>query len=206
MLKHKNKLMVLRILSYPTYFDEEYKVITSLMERHDFIFHLRKPGASVEQYNEYLKCIPSALHHRIVLHDAFELKDMYALNGLHFSGKNRYKAFHLNFKGRKSTSCHSIKEAKQLDGVFDDILLSPVFPSISKQGYRGEIKMHEVKFFLKQRRQSNIIALGGIDQYTIKHLKDYLFDGIAVLGAVWRTNPGNEKVIHKNIDQIIKNI
>ncbi|MFW6223213.1 MAG: thiamine phosphate synthase [Bacteroidota bacterium] len=198
--------MELRILSYPKHFNDECKIITSLMERYDFIFHLRKPGASVEVYNQYLKCIPSYLHRRIVLHDAYELKDLYALKGLHFSVKNRSQASDIICKGKKSTSCHSIEEVRQLDGVFEDIFLSPVFPGISKQGYKGDLNMEEVKQFLKQGRQSNIIALGGIDQHKIKQLNDCFFDGIAVLGAVWTLNPGNAETIQENIDQIVHNV
>ncbi len=207
LLKNKTYQHVeLRILSYPNYFNNECKIITSLMKRYDFIFHLRKPGASVDMYNTYLKKIPADLHHRIVLHDAYELKDLYALKGLHFSVKNRSQDTDIRFHGRKSTSCHSIEEARHLDGVFEDILLSPVFPSISKQGYKGKLNLEEVKQFLKQGRQSNIIALGGIDQHIINQLNDYLFDGIAVLGAVWTSNPENAEAIQENIDQIVHEI
>ncbi len=198
--------MELRILSYPEHFHNECKIITSLMKRYDFIFHLRKPGASVDMYNTYLKSIPADLHHRIVLHDAHELINIYTLKGLHFPAKKRSGAYHIKFKGRKSTSCHSIEEARKQDGVFEDMFLSPVFPSISKQGYRGSLNMEDVKHFLKQARQSKIIALGGIDQHKIKQLYDYVFDGIAVLGAVWTPNPGNAETIEENIDQIVYNV
>jgi thiamine-phosphate pyrophosphorylase len=85
-----------------------------------------------------------------------------------------------------SKSCHSIHELKMIEG-YDYVLLSPVFDSISKEGYRATFSCEEL-FDASQAGLINekVIALGGIDVNTLPLLKYCKFGGIAVLGAIWK--------------------
>lgn len=181
--------MQLILLSYPEFFVGEAGIVSRLMENDSFIFHLRKPMALYREYRSFLKEIPECFHKRIVLHDAYELQEEFKLKGLHFSTLKRSRAYSMKTEGSKSTSCHSVAEARELEGDFESLFLSPVFRSISKQNYEGKLDMTEVKSFLQEPRKTQIIALGGISENTIPMLSDYAFDGLAVLGAVWTSTP-----------------
>lgn len=181
--------MQLILLSHPEFFVGETRIVSHLLENDSFTFHLRKPEASFSGYKNFLKEIPECFHKRIVLHDAYELQEEFGLKGLHFSTRKRNMANSIHTEGSKSTSCHSVAEARELDGDFDSAFLSPVFRSISKQNYEGNLDMHEVKVYLQEQRKTKIIALGGISENTMPQLSTFLFDGLAVLGAVWTRTP-----------------
>ena len=189
--------MELILLSYPEFFAGESCVLCSLMEHYSFTFHLRKPKACYSDYLAFLQSIPKAFHNRIVLHDAYDLQDEFEVKGVHFSTRKRGIANSIQTEGSKSTSCHSVAEARELDGDFDYVFLSPVFSSISKHGYEGNLDMHEVKAFLLKERKTKIIALGGLDERTIPSLASFKFDGMAILGAVWTNNPQENKDLIK---------
>lgn len=197
--------MKLMLLSYPEFFAGESDILCSLMDKYEFTFHLRKPNASNQDYDIFMQSISKEFHNRIVLHDAYNLQQKYQVKGLHFSTINRSVAENIITHGTKSTSCHSVAEARTQDGIFDYLFLSPVFKSISKPGYTGNLDMPEVKAYLSEQRKTQIIALGGIDETKIQGLKNYMFDGVAVLGAVWTNNPEvNNVTIENNLNKIYK--
>ena len=197
--------MKLILLSYPEFFAGESDILCSLMDKYEFTFHLRKPNASNRDYDVFMQSIPKKFHNRIVLHDAYNLQQKYQVKGLHFSTTNRSIAGNIKIHGTKSTSCHSVAEARAQDGIFDYQFLSPVFKSISKPGYTGNLDMPEVNAWLSEQRRTQIIALSGIDETKIQELKNYMFDGVAVLGAVWTNNPEvNNVIIENNLNKIYK--
>lgn len=181
--------MELILLSHPEFFSEESRIVFRLMENYSFTFHLRKSKASSKECADFLKEIPECFHRRIVLHDAYELDGEFGLKGLHFSTAKRSLANSILTEGSKSTSCHSVAEARELDGSFDYLFISPVFKSISKQNYEGNLDMLELKSYLQEERKTKVTALGGISENTIPQLTAYPFDGLAVLGAVWTRKP-----------------
>lgn len=197
--------MKLMLLSYPEFFAGENDILCSLMDKYEFTFHLRKPNASNRDYDIFMQSIPKEFHNRIVLHGAYNLQQKYQVKGLHFSTIHRNIAWNIKIHGTKSTSCHSVAKARTQDGTFNYLFLSPVFKSISKPGYTGNLDMPEVKAYLSEQRRTQIIALGGIDETKIQELKNYMFDGVAVLGAVWTNNPErNNVIIENNLNKIYK--
>ncbi|MBC7389276.1 MAG: thiamine phosphate synthase [Opitutaceae bacterium] len=155
-------------------------------------FHLRKPDVSKEHYESILKSISPENKRKIVLHQYHELAGKYNVKGLHLREvyrkslnerqiqdlKKELKKKNLSF----SSSFHSLEELEKTDGLFDYILLSPVFESISKPGYASENVFNPTYKKLK----TPVIALGGIQSNNIGKVKELGFDGIAVLGAVWQ--------------------
>ena len=68
----------------------------------------------------------------------------------------------------------------------DYLFLSPIFQSISKEGYGNGFPWYE----LEEARERGFInpkvfALGGIDASHIRQLKGLGFGGAVVLGALW---------------------
>ena len=197
------------LISYPEFFKSETAIITSLLKQYDFIFHLRKFNANDNEYVEFIMQIPEKFHNKIVIHRDFRKLESYNLGGVHFSSTNRPEKIESSKGKIKSTSCHSIEEVKAIGEEFTHCFLSPVFPSISKQGYDNVLNRKELRKFLEEERNIKIIGLGGINQKRLCELEGYLFDGYAVLGAVWGDNPAIEKNIEYNFRKIyecVKNV
>lgn len=176
--------MKLILITPPTYFVEEDKIITALFEEGLDILHLRKPDTAPIYAERLLTLIPEQYHKRIVVHGHFYLKDEYRLKGLHLNSRNPELPEH--YKGHVSRSCHSLEEVKEHKRNCDYVLLSPVFDSISKKDYHANYTPEELRKAHKAGIiDKKVIALGGIDADNIRQVKDYGFGGAAILGAIW---------------------
>lgn len=176
----------------------EWIVITSpgfLQGEADFIdrlfihgldrLHLRKPGADIGECRRLLDGISREWLPRIVVHDNFGLCREYGLGGVHLNGRNPMAP--PNHEGSVSRSCHSLEEISRYKGVCDYLTLSPIFNSISKQGYMAAFEPEQ----LAAARDSGlidrrVIALGGVTLENIPRVKELGFGGVAILGDVWQ--------------------
>lgn len=182
------------VITWPEFFPGETELLERLFEAGLARLHLRKPGSSRQELRTFLAALPAAYYPRIVLHDHFELiaESFPAgrLGGLHLNRRHPLRP--RGYAGSTSCSCHSLAEVAEKQG-FDYVFLSPIFPSISKQGY-GEGFPPEV--LLEATRQGQIhervIALGGISARTLPRLANTGFGGVAVLGALWGAHPSAE--------------
>lgn len=176
----------------------EWIVITSpgfLQGEADFIdrlfghgldrLHLRKPGADIGECRRLLDGISREWLPRIVVHDNFGLCREYGLGGVHLNGRNPMAP--PNHEGSVSRSCHSLEEIFRYKGECDYLTLSPIFNSISKQGYMAAFGPGQ----LAAARDSGLIdrrvmALGGVTLENIPRVKELGFGGVAILGDVWQ--------------------
>ncbi len=176
--------MKLILITPPTFFVEEDKIITALFEEGLDILHLRKPEAAPMFAERLLSLIPEQYHKRIVVHENFYLKEEYKLKGIHLNSRNPNVP--ANYKGHISHSCHSLEEVKEMKRKCDYVFLSPVFDSISKMNYNANYTPEELKKAHKAGIiDKKVIALGGIDEDNIKQVKASGFGGAAILGALW---------------------
>ncbi|MFB9864264.1 thiamine phosphate synthase [Rufibacter immobilis] len=94
-----------------------------------------------------------------------------------------------------STSVHALADLPHLQAAFKMVFYSPLFPSISKEGYRPSAELSVIQEewqTLKAQSTSlpKVIGLGGITAANIPQIKQASFDGAALLGAVWQApNP-----------------
>lgn len=173
------------VITAPAYLDNEKEVITKLFEAGLSTLHIRKPDFNVDETEQFILSIPSEFHNRIVLHNHYELATIYSLKGLHV------KSGHIignSSKGTTSISAHSVEQLKLLP-YYDYIFLSPVFDSISKNGYKGKFDFGLLAKQLKQikllNNNSSVIALGGITAENTEKAIEMGFDGVAALGYLW---------------------
>ncbi|APD08202.1 thiamine phosphate synthase [Flavobacteriaceae bacterium UJ101] len=171
----------------------EMMVLQQLFELGLTTFHLRKPFQTIEETRHYLNKIPSKYHSNIVLHQYHELVDEYNVKGIHLKENDRVKrAFELEddilfFKKKYnktvSSSFHALKGIVNSPILFDYVFLSPVFHSISKKNYSGkQFDVHSI--------HQKTIALGGISFTTIPKAIKLGYDGVAVMGSIWKNkNP-----------------
>ena len=176
--------MKLILITTPTYFVEEDQIITTLFEEGLDILHLRKPQTSPVYAERLLTLIPEKYHKRIVVHDNFYLKDEYSLKGIHLNARNPIAPE--GYSGHISASCHTFDEVMAKKKECDYVFLSPIFNSISKEGYNAAFTTEEIKeAYRKGIIDKRVIALGGINEDTILNAKDLGFGGVALMGGLW---------------------
>ena len=158
--------------------------ISEILSRGWDMVHLRHPSASCEEIREILEAVPKKFHNRIRLHDHFELANSFNLGGIHLN--RRCPSVPTGYSGPYSRSCHSVEEVKQCNDC-DYVTLSPVFDSISKEGYKRVFTKIDFKKINKDSTSgvtTKVIALGGVDADHIRTVKFLGFNGFAVLGAL----------------------
>ena len=176
--------MRLIVITYPDFIAEEAAKINALFDAGLEILHIRKPKALKEEYIALLDNINSCYHSKIKIHEYFELADDYNLLGVHLNARN--PVYDGNKQVLISKSCHSLEELFAID-EYDYVFLSPIFDSISKEGYASNFSDEVLKKASFQGIiNDKVIALGGIDQTTLPLVKHYAFGGVAVLGSVWK--------------------
>lgn len=183
--------MKLIIISPPYNIEGEIELLRYLFDDGLEYFHLRKPGidsAILEKsLIDYLEQLHEKYHDKIILHSNYDLVQKYNLKGMHYS-KNNLPIRNLNYIKRQSASFHSIDEIEKNKYPFNYVFLSPVFDSISKQNYKSNFDLTTISNLLKSNHERvEVIALGGIDENTVLQAYESGFNGVAVLGAVWKT-------------------
>lgn len=170
-------------ITLPLFYEGEDQAIEALFESGLQRLHIRKPGATNEEMERLIKQIPVKYHAKIVLHESFDLLKQYQLGGIHLNKRNPNLPQELN--GSISCSCHTLDEVIA-NKTYDYLFLSPIFDSISKEGYRAKLTMEQL---LRADRlgiiSSRVIALGGIDVARMPTINRFSFGGVAVIGSLW---------------------
>lgn len=176
--------MKLIVVTTPTFFVEEDKIITTLFEEGLDILHLRKPETPAMYSERLLTLIPEKYHKRIVTHEHFYLKEEFNLMGIHLNSRNPKEPH--DYSGHISCSCHSVEEVKNKKHFYDYLFMSPVYDCISKEGYQSAYTPEELRQASKEKIIDNkVMALGGINEGNIPEIKSFGFGGAVVLGDLW---------------------
>lgn len=173
--------------------NESQYISTILDYKWDYV-HLRHPKASLSELKQIIEKIPKRLHNKIKLHSHFELCNEYDIGGLHLNHNCPIAPY--DYMGKLSKSCHSIDEVNEQSFIYEYVTLSPIFDSISKNGYKSTFDNEQ----LLSIKETNVIALGGITPYNINQLECYKFAGFAVLGYLF-DNQINELILQKRLKE-----
>lgn len=157
----------------------EAQAITEILRAGFDLVHLRHPGASLRDIKRIIEDVPQPLRCRLVLHGHFELIHEFNLGGLHLN--SRCPSAPAGYAGPVSRSCHTVDEVRRYAPECRYVTLSPIFPSISKPGYRGTFTSEE----LLSLPADKVVALGGVTPERFAELERYPFVGYALLGALW---------------------
>lgn len=162
------------VITRPDFWEGEAEAITHKLELGLKRLHIRKPGSTEAQREALLRAIPTCYHDRIVIGDK--------LMGYMANDPERRVVGH---------ACHSIDELREWQGKRQEegmeyLCLSPIFDSISKQGYKSAFS-HEELLAAKAEGLINehVMALGGISSKNIAEALSYGFGGVMVLGDAW---------------------
>ena len=127
--------------------------------------------------------LSSEERNKIIIHDYHELYEEYSLRGIHIN-KN---VTHLpkGYQGFKTRSCHSLEEVKLYKNDFDYVFLSPIFDSISKQGYKSAFTEEVLRTASREGIiDEKVVALGGVTFEKIPYLEELHFGGAAMMGGI----------------------
>lgn len=172
------------LLSHPESVPEETTQVNTILETFpELIFHLRKPEWDEQQIASFLQSLKTAVHPRVVLHHHYQLTESFHLKGIHLTENARHSG--INHPEIVSTSFHCLEDARNESGRYTYFFCSPVFPSISKAGYRTDENWNittENDLF-----KTKAVALGGIEAHRLTEIRKRGFNHIAVLGAIWQS-------------------
>lgn len=176
--------MKLIVVTAPTFFVEEDKIITALFEEGLDILHLRKPETPAMYSERLLTLIPQKYHKRIITHEHFYLQEEFSLMGIHLNTRNPKEPH--DYSGHISCTCHSLDEVRNKKHFYDYLFLSPIYNCITKTGVTSGFTAEELRQAEKSKIiDSKVMALGGITSDNILKIKDYGFGGAVIMGDLW---------------------
>ena len=174
-------------ITSPKVTDADEYIIKGLVKRGIDIVHFRKPDSGIEECRSLLLKLTSGERSKIVVHDYPSLYEEFSLLGIHVN-KN-VTSLPEGYSGLKTRSCHSFEEVEMYKDDYDYLFLSPIFNSISKQGYMSSFSDAELLLASKEGIiDRKVIALGGVTFDKIPYLKDLNFGGVAMIGAIYKTD------------------
>lgn len=172
------------VITKPVFFDGEAETISRYV-RDGMLVHVRKPGATVDAVERLLMSLPADVLSGIVLHDAFELASKYGVYGVHLNSRNPQPP--QGWGGSVSRSCHSFDEVEEWKHKLHYVSLSPIFDSISKQGYQSAFTREMIDAAVSRGViDHKVYALGGVTFNKIEEVKQMGFGGTMILGDAWK--------------------
>ena len=172
------------VITLPYFIEREAERIVQRLANVDLI-HLRKPECTSDEMERLIREIPKEYHNRLVLHDHHHLAMKYGLYGIHLNSRNPIPP--QGWKGSISRSCHSLEEIKQWKDRCNYLSLSPIYNSISKQGYNSAFSREQIEKAVAEGIIDNkVLALGGVTFDKVEEVLSLGFGGAMILGDAWR--------------------
>jgi thiamine monophosphate synthase len=181
---------LLAVLTKPEPYPGEYVLLEALLEAGVERLHLRKPGGSVEGLLERLAPRWAS---KLVVHGGAELAARYGVTQIHGAVKAGGHGMAI------STSVHSWDEFRILPEGLAYALISPLFDSISKRGYRATDDLLTIPPGPLVCRP---VGMGGVSDETIGLMMVRGWTGAAVLGWIWEEQ-GKEVSRFEQLKKII---
>ena len=174
---------MLIVITLPYFIKREAERIVQRLANVDLI-HLRKPESTSDEMERLICEIPKEYHKRLVLHDHHHLAAKYVLYGVHLNSRNPLPPE--GWKGSVSRSCHSFEELKEWKDRCNYLSLSPIYDSISKQGYNSAFSREQIEKAIAEGIIDNkVLALGGVTFDKIEEVERLGFGGAMILGDAW---------------------
>ncbi len=166
------------LITSPEDFADEHVLLEAMFQRGLERLHVRKPRKDLRSMEKWILELEPDFRSRLVVHGYAELVQAFGLAGFHGTHGN-------------SASFHSFAEILESSQPYDYGFLSPIFDSYSKIGYKAAFSEEQLRNQLRDYKSRllphtmRLLGLGGVDEERLSLLKDWGFDGAAILGAVW---------------------
>ena len=186
--------MKLIVMTKPTFFVEEDKILANLFEEGLENLHLYKPGAAPMFSERLLTLLGDDYHHKITVHGHFYLKEEYRLKGIHID--DAFTEPPAGYRGNVTRTCHAISELKEAKRHSNYVFLHSIFDSQTNADEKQSFTREELETAAKQGLiDKKVYALGGMNLDNVKEAKALGFGGIVICGDLW-----NRFNIHHEID------
>ncbi len=176
--------MKLVIMTQPTFFVEEDKILTALFDEGMDDLHIFKPGASPMYTERLLSLLPESLCRKIVVHNHFYLKSEFNLAGIHIDDSNQ--PIPNNYKGKYGVTCSDLSQLANMKKNADYVFLRCSFDNMTEEGGQvitlKQIEDASIDGLLDKR----VYAFGDICLDNVRLAKDFGFGGIVVSDDLWR--------------------
>ena len=196
--------MKLILMTQPTFFVVEDKILTSLFDEGLDNLHLYKPASEPIYSERLLTLLPEEFYKKITVHDNFYLKEEFKLGGIHIDDETTPAP--KGYKGHVSRTCTHLDQLKEAKKHADYVLLKYIFDSQTEPDQKASFTIDELKEASRRGLiDRHVYALGGMNLETIKAAKDLGFGGVVISGDLWnRFNIHQELDYQALIDHFIK--
>ena len=176
--------MKLIIMTRPTFFVEEDKILTTLFEEGMENMHLFKPATEPVYSERLLTLLSDEYYKRITVHDHFYLREEYGLRGIHL--ENPDDALPYGYRGNVSRTCTNLSQLREMKKQSSYVFLKAIFDSQSNPADKQSFTQEELKAASKQGLiDRHVYALGGINLNNIQQIEDLGFGGVVICGDLW---------------------
>ncbi|MCU0416215.1 MAG: thiamine phosphate synthase [Cytophagaceae bacterium] len=165
-------------------------ILNALAEFPEVTIHFRKPSYTREAYSKEVSTLSPLAISKTMFHEHHELSLEFDVKGIHYKS---HQAIHpIASKLISSKSFHDFDTLLNEGHRHHYAFISPLFPSISKEGYTSSFTSDEIKNKLTEANSKNIsvIGLGGISDTNIEQWTKWNLAGVGLLGTIWNNeNP-----------------
>lgn len=186
--------MKLIVMTKPTFFVEEDKILANLFDEGLENLHLYKPGAAPMFSERLLTLLGEDYRRKITVHGHFYLKDEYKLKGIHIDDAHTEPPS--GYKGNVTRTCHAISDLKEAKKHSNYVFLHSIYDSQTNPNEKQSFTHEELTEAARQGLiDKKVYALGGMNLDNVKEARDLGFGGIVICGDLW-----NRFNIHQEID------
>ena len=162
--------MKLILMTQPTFFVEEDKILTSLFDEGLDNLHLYKPASEPIYSERLLTLLPEEFYKKITVHDNFYLKEEFKLGGIHIDDETTPAP--KGYKGHVSRTCTHLDQLKEAKKHADYVLLKYIFDSQTEPDQKASFTIDELKEASRRGLiDRHVYALGGMNLETINFIK-----------------------------------
>ncbi len=188
--------MKLAIMTKPTFFVEEDKILTTLFEEGMENLHLRKPESSPIYAERLLSLLSENFYRRITVHDHFYLKNEYGLGAIHIDTPNT--PLPEGYKGKFSRTCTELCQLKDAKKKAEYVFLN--VNSNENNILSSEIISQELKNAAKNGMiDKHVYAIGGMNIDNVKVAKDLGFGGVVICEDLWERFDIHNEINYKRL-------
>lgn len=176
--------MKLVLLTKPSFFVEEDKIIATLFNEGLDNLHLYKPQSAPIYSERLLTLLPDEYYRKITVHDHYYLKNEYGLYGIHLNDPDM--PLPDGYKGKFSRSCMDLSKLKMAKKKAEYVFLRNIFQSQSDPQAEATFTQQQLEDAAADGLiDKHVYALGGMNLDTIKYVKDLGFGGVVICGDLW---------------------
>ncbi len=175
--------MKLIIMTQPTYFVEEDKILSALFEEGLDLLHINKPESEPLYAERLLTLLPKSTYSHISVHQHYYLKEEFDLRGIHIDDPRQPVPD--GFRRHISRSTPNIDDLKEMKKKCEYVMLHSLFDSLH-DSVRASLTVEQME---EARRRGlidkKVYALGGMSLESIPLAKDLGFGGVVICGDLW---------------------